>query len=83
MAKNKKSKIKKRSIQQAVRPKREGFFNFLSGVKVELTKRVIWPGPTQLRNYSIIVFSFVIFWAIYIGIWDFLFAKGMEAIVSK
>jgi len=64
-------------------PKKEGFADFIRGVKVELLKRVIWPTGKELLNYSIVVFSFVIFWALYIGAWDYLFAKALEVIVSK
>ncbi len=67
---------------QAVRPRRESFKDFLRGVWIELTKRVIWPTPKQLWNYTAIVLAFVIFWAVYIGLWDMLFAKGLEAIVK-
>ncbi len=83
MAKNKKDKIKKKSVQRTVRPKKEGFTDFLRGVKVELLKRVIWPTGKELFNYSVVVFSFVVFWAVYIGIWDHLFARALEAVISK
>jgi preprotein translocase subunit SecE len=67
---------------QSVRPRKESFKDFLRGVWIELTKRVIWPTPKQLWNYTVIVLAFVIFWAVYIGLWDMLFAKGLEAIVK-
>ena len=67
---------------QVVRPRKESFKDFLKGVWVELTKRVIWPTPRQLWNYTAIVLAFVIFWATYIGLWDMLFAKGLEALAK-
>ncbi len=67
---------------QTVRPRKESFKSFLKGVWVELTKRVIWPTPRQLWNYTAIVLAFVIFWATYIGLWDMLFAKGLEALAK-
>ena len=75
-------KVQQRVQQvQSVRPRKESFKDFLRGVWIELTKRVIWPTPKQLWNYTVIVLAFVIFWAVYIGLWDMLFAKGLEAIV--
>ncbi len=66
---------------QSVKPRKESFKDFLRGVWIELTKRVIWPTPKQLWNYTVVVLAFVIFWAVYIGLWDMLFARGLEAIV--
>ncbi len=66
---------------QTVRPRKESFKDFLKGVWIELTKKVIWPSGKELWNYTIIVLAFVVFWAVYIGLWDMLFAKGLEAIV--
>ncbi len=81
--KRKAKKIQQRVQQvQSVRPRKESFKDFLRGVWIELTKRVIWPTPRQLWNYTVIVLAFVIFWAVYIGLWDLLFAKGLEAIVK-
>jgi len=68
---------------QTVKAKREGFRNFISGVKVELLHRVLWPKWKEMKSYSITVVGFILFWALYIGLWDFIFAKGMEALVTK
>ena len=54
----------------------------MKGVWLELTKKVIWPSGKELWNYTVIVLAFVIFWAVYIGLWDMLFAKGLEALVK-
>lgn len=67
---------------QSVRPRKEKFRDFLRGVWIELTKRVIWPTPKQLWNYTLVVLVFVVFWAVYIGLWDMLFARGLEAIIK-
>ncbi|NIA10786.1 MAG: preprotein translocase subunit SecE [Nitrospiraceae bacterium] len=85
---NEKRRIKKattvsRSNQtQVAKAKKESFKNFLSGVWIELTKKVIWPTAKQLWSYTAIVLTFVIFWATYIGLWDMLFAKGLEALAK-
>ncbi len=78
----KKVKVSANKQVQTVRPKKESFKDFLRGVWIELTKRVIWPSPKELWNYTAIVLAFVIFWAVYIGLWDMLFAKGLEAIAK-
>jgi preprotein translocase SecE subunit len=82
---NEKRRIKKVTQvnqTQTVKPRRESFKDFLRGVWIELTKRVIWPTPKQLWNYTVVVVVFVAFWATYIGLWDMLFAKGLEALVK-
>jgi len=56
--------------------------DFLKGIWVELSQRVKWPTRKELLQYTIVVIIFVVFWATYIGIWDFLFAKGVELIVK-
>jgi preprotein translocase subunit SecE len=70
------------NTEQTVRPRKESFRDFLKGVWIELTKKVIWPSGKELWNYTIVVLAFVVFWAVYIGLWDMLFAKGLEAIVK-
>ncbi|MCD6107579.1 MAG: preprotein translocase subunit SecE [Caldisericaceae bacterium] len=83
MAKNRNTKRKTTQQMQTVKAKREGFRNFISGVKVELLHRVLWPKWKEMKSYSITVVGFILFWALYIGLWDFIFAKGMEALVTK
>jgi preprotein translocase subunit SecE len=56
--------------------------DFFMGIWVELTQRVKWPTRKELLQYTIVVIVFVAFWALYIGVWDFLFAKGVELIVK-
>ena len=83
MAKNRKAKTKVARQMQNVKAKREGFRSFISGVKVELLHRVLWPKWKEMKSYSITVVSFILFWALYIGMWDFIFAKGMETLVTR
>ncbi len=83
MAKNRKAKTKAARQMQTVKAKREGFRSLVSGVKVELLHRVLWPKWKEMKSYSITVVGFILFWALYIGLWDFIFAKGMETLVAK
>lgn len=74
---------KKVNIQpEMVRTKRVPLKDFFKGVWIELVKRIKWPNRKEMINYSIIVISFIIFWSIYIGVWDFVFAKLVELIVQ-
>ncbi len=85
---NEKRRIKKATTvvrsnkTQVARPKKESFKSFVKGVWIELTKKVIWLTAKQLWNYTVIVLVFVVFWATYIGLWDTLFAKGLEALAK-
>jgi len=83
MAKNRNIKRKTAQQMQTVKAKREGLRSFISGVKVELLHRVLWPKWKEMKSYSITVVGFILFWALYIGLWDFIFAKGMETLVTK
>jgi preprotein translocase SecE subunit len=83
MAKNRNAKTKAAQQVKNVRAKREGFLSFVSGVKVELLHRVLWPKLKDMKSYSITVIGFILFWALYIGLWDFIFAKGMETLVTR
>jgi preprotein translocase subunit SecE len=56
--------------------------DFFKGVWMELSQRVKWPTRRELIQYTIVVIIFIAFWAAYIGLWDFLFAKGVELIVK-
>lgn len=83
MGKNRNEKTKVARQMQNVKAKREGFRSFISGVKVELLHRVLWPKWKEMKSYSITVVGFILFWALYIGMWDFIFAKGMETLVTR
>jgi preprotein translocase subunit SecE len=51
-------------------------------VKNEL-KRVSWPTRKAIINSTATVIVFVIVFAVYIGLWDYLFAYMMQAIVTR
>ncbi|MGB9694433.1 MAG: preprotein translocase subunit SecE [Caldisericaceae bacterium] len=68
--------------QQVVKTNRGSFVDFLKGVWFELTQRVKWPTRKELTQYTIVVVAFIVFWAAYIGLWDFIFAKGVELITK-
>ena len=54
---------------------------YFKETKTEL-KHVIWPSKSQTFYYTliVIVLSFII--AYYLGIFDFIFSKGLEKIIA-
>ena len=66
--KNKEVKAKKENIKKV--EKKESLF---SGVKKEMGK-VRWPLKKEMGKYSIAVFSFVIFFALFFMLADFIIA---------
>ncbi|MBP8613184.1 MAG: preprotein translocase subunit SecE [Candidatus Atribacteria bacterium] len=71
---------KQSSVPQPKRTNR--FADFIKGVWVELRYRVKWPTRKEMVQYTTVVLGFVVFWALYIGLWDFLFAKLLTLIVK-
>ena len=53
---------------------RGGFGKFFRGVKAEL-KKVVWPTRKELINYTIVVFLVTIFIALFIYVFDAIFAQ--------
>jgi preprotein translocase subunit SecE len=58
------------------------FVTYIINVKNEL-KRVSWPTRKAVINSTATVIIFVIVFAVYIGLWDYLFAYMMQAIVTR
>ncbi|OGI67819.1 preprotein translocase subunit SecE [Candidatus Nomurabacteria bacterium RIFCSPHIGHO2_01_FULL_42_15] len=54
---------------------------YLKETKTEL-KHVIWPNRRQTFFYTMIVIVLSIVVAYYLGIFDFIFSKGLEKIIS-
>lgn len=54
---------------------------YFKETKTEL-KHVIWPGRNQTLFYTVIVIVLSVLVAYYLGIFDFLFSKGLEKIIS-
>ncbi|MEI6308971.1 MAG: preprotein translocase subunit SecE [bacterium] len=69
------SRKEKKSIWQR-------FTTYAINVKNEL-KRVSWPTRKAIINSTATVIVFVIVFAVYIGLWDYLFAYMMQAIVTR
>jgi len=55
--------------------------NYLASAKVEL-KKVNWPTKEQTLRHSIIVIGISLFVAIFLGILDFGFAKGLNFLLK-
>ena len=45
-------------------------------------KHVIWPKRSQTLYYTLIVIALSVVVAYYLGIFDFIFSKGLEKIIS-
>jgi len=54
---------------------------YIKETKTEL-KHVIWPSRSQTMYYTLIVIILSITIAYYLGIFDFLFSRGLEKILS-
>lgn len=54
---------------------------YLKETRTEL-KHVIWPNRRQTLYYTLIVIILSVVVAYYLGIFDFIFSKGLERIVS-
>jgi preprotein translocase subunit SecE len=80
--KDKAKNLQKQQQISSTNTNRMSFGDFLKGVWFELTQRVKWPSRKELTQYTIVVVSFIIFWSLYIGLWDFIFAKGVELITK-
>ncbi len=54
---------------------------YFKETKTEL-KHVIWPSRSQTLYYTLIVIILSVVIAYYLGIFDFLFSKGLEKVIS-
>lgn len=57
------------------------FINYLKDTFAEL-KHVSWPTRTQTIVYTVLVIVISIFTAIFIGIFDFGFSRGLDWFIS-
>jgi preprotein translocase subunit SecE len=56
--------------------------DFIKEVRAEM-KHVVWPTRNQTLYATLAVLIVSIFVAYYLGLFDFLFARGLERIVSR
>ena len=54
---------------------------YFKETKTEL-KHVIWPGKMKTIYYTIIVVVLSVLLAYFLGIFDFLFSRGLEKVIS-
>ncbi|MCR4429000.1 MAG: preprotein translocase subunit SecE [Caldiserica bacterium] len=54
---------------------------YFRNVVAEL-KRVSWPTRKAIVNSTATVLIFVVFWAVFIGLWDYLFAFLMKTFLT-
>ncbi len=54
---------------------------YLKETQVEL-KHVVWPSRKQTLFYTLVVIILSFLLAYFLGIFDFLFSKGLEKIIS-
>ena len=52
---------------------------FFKDVVGEL-KKVTWPTPKELINYTLTVFAFIVLFAVIIGVLDLAFGEGFKAL---
>ncbi len=58
------------------------FTEYLKETKGEL-KHVIWPTKNQTFYYTLIVIILSIVVAYYLGIFDFIFSRGLEKLINR
>jgi preprotein translocase subunit SecE len=51
----------------------KAIIKFFKGVTIEM-KRVRWPKPQELTRYSVVTISFLIFFALFFSLSNFIFA---------
>jgi preprotein translocase subunit SecE len=54
---------------------------YFKEIKAEL-KHVVWPTKNQTIFYTLITIALSVFIAYFLGIFDFIFSKGLEKIIS-
>ena len=54
---------------------------YLKETKTEL-KHVIWPKRSQTLYYTLIIIVLSVIVAYYLGIFDFIFSKGLEKVIT-
>jgi len=54
---------------------------YLKETKTEL-KHVIWPNQSQTFYYTLIIIVLSVIVAYYLGIFDFIFSKGLEKVIT-
>jgi len=73
----------KTNTTQTVSLPKTSFRDFIKGTWVELRYKVKWPTRKELVQDVGVVLGFLVFWAVYIGVWDFLFAQLLKLVLSK
>ena len=56
--------------------------NYLSEVRVELSK-VIWPKRQEVVRLTLVVLAISVIVGTYLGVWDFVFTKILEVVISR
>lgn len=54
---------------------------YLKDTKSEI-KHVIWPGKSQVFYYTLIVIVASVLVAYYLGVFDFIFSRGLEKAIT-
>jgi len=72
----------KTTVPTTVTLPKTSFRDFVKGVWVELRHKVKWPTRKELIQDSSVVLGFLVFWALYIGLWDFLFAQLLKLVLK-
>lgn len=58
------------------------FKNWIRSIYTEIRHRVTWPRPREWAKSGLTIMAFVLFWAVYIGAWDYLFAGALNWLVK-
>jgi preprotein translocase SecE subunit len=58
------------------------FKSWIRSIWMEIRHRVTWPRPRELAKSGVTIMVFVVFWAVYIGFFDYLFAGALNWLVK-
>ena len=59
---------------------KNNMFNYFKEVRAEM-KHVSWPSYRQTITYTIVVIAVSLATAVYLGLWDYLFAELVKLII--
>lgn len=67
---------------KTVKPVGVRFSKWMRSMWTEIRHRVTWPRPRELMKSGTTILLFVIFWALFIGAWDYLFAAALKWLIQ-
>jgi len=70
------------SNTKTVKPAGVRFKNWIRSIWTDIRHRVTCPRPREWAKSGLTIMAFVAFLALYIGLWDYLFAAALKWLIS-